>query len=379
MTGFYCRTQRFHKAFTLVEVMVAMLLGAFILNGILQVFIAAKQTYRVQGNLARLQENGRLAMDFISQDVRMAGYWGCIKKAPSTTGLKREDIYFYQFNTALQGFEAKTTPSATPAPAITPVTAWTPNLPISDAAFNLTSPDNVLEGSDILTVRRVNAPGLLVDKNASISTPLQLDSNSDKIIQAGFTQEAVDDGLVAIVTSCTEAGAFQVTDLSGSFIGHATSPAETGSGSRPAMPGNKSGNLPTALQGVKVHAVNSVNYYVATNRNKEKLLYRRTNAAPAEALVDGVEQMQILYGVDTNAIPSDLYSAPNYYVSADLVSDWQKVVSVRISLLVATFDDNMADHSLSYPRPFVDPNPQKPDRKIRRVFTSTIAIRNRLG
>jgi len=47
--------------------------------GVIQIFLSAKQAYRLQENLSRLQENGRFAMDFITKDVRMAGYAGFIQ------------------------------------------------------------------------------------------------------------------------------------------------------------------------------------------------------------------------------------------------------------------------------------------------------------
>lgn len=147
-------------------------------------------------------------------------------------------------------------------------------------------------------------------------------------------------------------------------------------------PGNNTANLSLGLIGAKVHAVNTVSYYVAVNGNGEKVLYRRKNATPAEELVDGVEEMQIIYGVD-----NDADSQPNYYVTADKIAqNWDKVVSVRVSLLLATLENVAAQ-----PVPYVFNSPNntptlpsndkddKPDTKIRRVFTSTIAIRNRLA
>ncbi|TAL47465.1 MAG: pilus assembly protein PilW, partial [Methylovulum sp.] len=55
---------------TLIEILIAMLLGVFLIGGVIQIFISTKQTYRMQEGLSRLQENGRFAMDFITKDVR---------------------------------------------------------------------------------------------------------------------------------------------------------------------------------------------------------------------------------------------------------------------------------------------------------------------
>ena len=66
--------------FTLIELMIAMLLGAFLIGGIMQIFLGSRQTYRMQENLSRLQENGRFAMEFITRDNRMMGYQGCASR-----------------------------------------------------------------------------------------------------------------------------------------------------------------------------------------------------------------------------------------------------------------------------------------------------------
>lgn len=72
------------SGFSLVEIMIALLIGLFLLGGILQMFSASQQTYRMQSNLARLQENGRFALDFLSRDIRMAGY--CIGSSVGVSG-----------------------------------------------------------------------------------------------------------------------------------------------------------------------------------------------------------------------------------------------------------------------------------------------------
>ncbi|SJM89759.1 Type IV pilus assembly protein PilW [Crenothrix polyspora] len=371
MTGFSYSPYRINKGFTLVELMVAMVLGAFFLNGLLQIFSSTKQTYRVQENLARLQENGRFAIDFISQDVRMAGYWGCGSKVPSITGLNAPSFFYMleknipgkdKLEKTIEGFEA------------TSASTWIPPL---DPVFNQIWLDKVVEGSDVLVVRRVNAQGFSVLNHAPALANLQLDATSKQLAEAGITE-----GTVVIATDCTNAEAFQVTNKINP-LEHKDIAATDETAKKAATPGNNLNNLLNTYRGGKVYAVNSVSYYVATNRNNEKLLYRRTNGAvkPDELqLVDGVEQMQVLYGVDT---ATDDDSSPNYYVKANLVNDWKNVVSVRISLLLATLDDNIAERSLPLPYPFNDAsvngeNPIPTDRKIRRAFTSTIAIRNRL-
>lgn len=387
MTAFCFRDRRLSKGFTLVELMIAMLLGAFFLNGVLHIFSAAKQSYRTQENLARLQENGRLALDFISQDVRMAGYWGCSKLAPDTKNFVRSDIFFYQFTKALEGFEAITPVSAGLS---TSVENWAPKLPVLDEAFDITSPDNILEGSDVLTIRKINPQGFLITSIDLKSKSLQVNATANELSAAGIIKPTpANDGVavVAVSADCASAQAFQITNvLSTGAIEYAAIAPKTGSALIAARPGNKT---ITTLPKYTVHLVNTTSYYVAT-KNNEKLLYRKTNTDVAEELVDGVEQMQILYGVDSDFTPTlGNYSAPNYYLTADQVGEgnWDKVVSVRVKLLLATAD-NVAAHRLPYIfnanlndlTETIPPDKEdKEDKKIRRVFTATIAIRNRLA
>lgn len=65
---------RKQQGLTLIEIMIALFIGVFLLSGILEIFINAKRTYRIQDALSGIQENGRLAMDYIGRDLRTAGY-----------------------------------------------------------------------------------------------------------------------------------------------------------------------------------------------------------------------------------------------------------------------------------------------------------------
>ena len=62
---------------SMVEIMVAVALSLIILAGVMHIFINNKQTYRVQEAFARLQENGRFALNLLAKDIRMTGYIGC--------------------------------------------------------------------------------------------------------------------------------------------------------------------------------------------------------------------------------------------------------------------------------------------------------------
>jgi Tfp pilus assembly protein PilW len=69
---------------TLIELMVALAIGALLMIGAVAVFMQSRTTFRIAESVARLQENARFALDVLEADVRMAHYWGL---TTTTTGI----------------------------------------------------------------------------------------------------------------------------------------------------------------------------------------------------------------------------------------------------------------------------------------------------
>jgi type IV pilus assembly protein PilW len=122
-------------------------------------------------------------------------------------------------------------------------------------------------------------------------------------------------------------------------------------------------------------AVAPANFYtdntsIITYSINNNALRRATNCTSND-IVEGIENMKILYGVETDAVGSANYGTPNFYVTANNIPDidadgtldWQRVVSIRITISVRTIDGNLTTTG---------------DGRIRRDFISTIAVRNRL-
>ena len=65
------------RGLTIVELMITILLSSFLLLGVLPLFINSNSSDRTNSSLARLQENGRIALDMLKQDLRRTGYQGC--------------------------------------------------------------------------------------------------------------------------------------------------------------------------------------------------------------------------------------------------------------------------------------------------------------
>jgi type IV pilus assembly protein PilW len=88
-------------------------------------------------------------------------------------------------------------------------------------------------------------------------------------------------------------------------------------------------------------------------------------------LVDNIENMQILYGIDT-----DNNNFANHYINATTVSTWEKVVSIRIALLLKTTRQiyNFKDNKTYTLNDVTLPAPN--DRFMRLQSISTISLRN---
>lgn len=64
------------RGVTLIELMVALVIGSILLIGAISVFSDSRRMFRTSETIARLQENARFALDTIEPDIRAAAYWG---------------------------------------------------------------------------------------------------------------------------------------------------------------------------------------------------------------------------------------------------------------------------------------------------------------
>ncbi len=67
---------RHQAAMTLVELMVALAIGSFLMIGTVQIFNQSRQAFVINESIARVQETAQFAMDTIEADLRMVSNWG---------------------------------------------------------------------------------------------------------------------------------------------------------------------------------------------------------------------------------------------------------------------------------------------------------------
>ncbi|WP_221252104.1 PilW family protein [Desulfuromonas versatilis] len=324
----------------LVELLVAAAIGLILLGGLYQVFISSSNAYRHDEQLSRLQENGRFALEALTREIRMAGYRGCFASGELVNTLN-DTGFSYAFNTAVQGFEAS-------GPG-----TWTPALHASITG--------ALGGSDVLTLR----------STASGAAPLttQMPPPSADLKVPDGTSSLVDGGIV-MISNCSGGAIFQITNYnpSNGNIVHNTGSSE--------VPGNATKDLGQAYgPGAEVVPVTTTSYYVAANAEGLPCLYRKgATAAAAEELVEGVDNLQVRYGEDTDGDRS-----VDQYVTANAVSDWAGVLAVRVGLLLRSVDPlpkkDPDTRTYTFNGTTIDP----PDERVlRQVYVTTVGLRNRL-
>ncbi len=282
------------QGLTLIELMVALLISLLIMAGLFTVYQSNQRGFRLNDGLTRVQENGRFALDFLSRDIRQAGF---PSRDPNSNVVFPPEFQFFLFTGGL-----------------------------NDAAV-VGNPNT----SDTLSLRHGMFGSLTTDCAGAFPVPGDpTQGNSDGLIDLN------QNGKIWSSDGNTTLNVYDIQD--------------TGR---------------TNNRGLPVFAL-------FCNGNE---------------MVEGIENMQVLYGVDTDPNPTTRdYVANQYYtfnlipdLDGDGVTDWGNIVSLRIALLASSVDEKTNTPS---PRTFrlLDINiPAFADQKIRRVYTTTILLRNNMA
>jgi type IV pilus assembly protein PilW len=402
---------------TLIELMLAVAISAILLLGVGTLYGNSKRTYTVDEEFARLQENARFAMKYLVEDIRMAGYMGCVNNNNTAGKLGCflvagsyvcDNTSTSMLDAGLVGFEAaNTNPGgaayalqtnvAAPYGLITagPTASWT-NSTTPALPAQLTAARPPVAGSDIIIIHHGN------DRSGRLSLPTNNAAAATLTIadptNAGLTGTpchtpsdiCVND--IVIVSDCQKARVFQATALA-----NAGGTIQITAGGAPGNiafawdPPPSGANFFSAAD-TEVMKLRTYAYFVANNSAGHPALFRHNGIAVAgfnnlpEELVEGIENMQILYGVDTDAD-----GVANQYSPASAVNftnPANPIVSVRISLLVRSRDNipNRPTVPQTYPLAGTgitnsangpSSTGLQPDQRLRKIFTTTIKIRNK--
>lgn len=361
---------------TLVELMVSVTIGLLVVGAVTYLYVGSKGAYRGNESVARIQEAGRFALDSITRDVRRSGALGCGTMAsiapnqPVTITVAAPVTLAVGPANAIRGFS----PSAyTPLPTAQPA-AWT--APTGAPLY---------WGGDILQLQ--TASGTPVRVTATPDTTngkIQISDNRvPNSTAANFNQNDY-----ALLANCSAATVLQITG--NPVVPTATQNATLGfaqaGGVVPPISSSGPGVFTPTSYPTLQH-FDQVTYYVGKVPNSNPVqaaLYRYSaSSGNAEELVENIEDMDVVYGVDTacQATPT----ACNF-VHANNVIDWTKVVSVRVSVIAVGDQSGVAPAAQSLLFHGSDPNPTPanatawtaPDTRLRQIYVASAALRDRL-
>jgi type IV pilus assembly protein PilW len=341
------------RGFSMVELMVAMVLGLILLGGVISIFQSSKVTYNTNEKTARLQENGRVALDFLTHDLRSAGYLGCAK-VPQwfVSTLNGQTTFLWNYSTPLQGYESNGSGT------------WAPALPGGTDALNPAPVNN----SDVVVVRGLLRDGIALELEADVAG-----GTGDPVV---LKTTPASPGQIMVITDCESASVFQTTAW--------TPGATTGTISHATTAGFVPGNLNTDLvanfnANSRILPLQTYVYYVGNDAAGLPGLYRQSGATkPAELLIEGVSALQVAYAVDT--VGNDRIA--DGYFAANAVTNWDNVISITLAMLLQSeLNGGTRPDAKTYQllptavggKLIAAAN----DRRQRMVFTTTIAVRNR--
>jgi len=339
--------------FSLVELMVALAISLFLVLGISYIYSGSKQTYRVEENLARMQESGRLAFEYLSRDIRAAGDFGCPSKtavaatatAGATCGGWPTDSKIQPLICTLDNGNCAGT------------TAATLNLNPTRAIYGYNS-----SGPSDVTSIVANTDSIVVTGSTPTSAYISQDSAGVLTVK---TSGGVASGDILIASDCKSAVAFQACSIpSATTVSHNNTKA-----GGCAVKGNVCTNWDATIYGNLaggsiLKLVRNIYYIKGTS------LYRRDVSNTETELVPNVEDMQITYGV---AASTD--TSATQYLAAGSVTNWGLVKSVHIELLIRSPDDYLSTAKQKYY--FNGSDSTAADYRLRLVMATTIGIRNR--
>jgi type IV pilus assembly protein PilW len=329
--------------------------------GVLQLFAANKASYRLTEDISSMQESARFAMSQLEHDIRMAGFTGC-------TGRNQDNILIqpqftlpntFTAGNGIEGWEAAGT-------AYGGYSVLADDAAVSDASDSgwstvggviLDDDTNALSSSDVVRLWHVDGNGVLVNVSGG-----SVDAGKDPPYEANDTLMLTDCSRVDIVRVCSVDSDFDASL-------------------------NCSPNTPLNLlndSGVAVaYKLAGWVYYIgkrATDPDYPDVppaLFRReislnSTAGNPQELVQGVEALQLQYGIDTSTVPDGVADA---YVDADNVNDWNNVVSLRVHLLMQSFREDLVDGSQTFN--FNGAAVTANDGRLRFPFVATVSLRNR--
>lgn len=332
--------QRPVGGFSLVEVLVSIAIALLLLAGIIQLFVSNKQAYRLQEGISILNENARFSLSQLKYHLRMADHWGGVDPNvidTSTAPAITDDCSagYATDNIGLKGYEGDATVPA----------ELTACIPAGDYVAN----------SDIIVMRYGTAPvdGLITDDLDADEVYLRVAAGRRGQIFKGDNAGSLSSDLTDSDTSSLEP--FNIQNYPFDFVAYFVRPCSSQNAGTAGVCDAADDDTPTLVR-----------------------LRLQGTSLVQEDIAAGVEQMQIVYGVDTN----DNLNADTYKTATEIeaANEWPNVVSARFDLLVRSQETDISYDATGDTIDMVGGDshtvPAGAGQHQRKLFNSVIQIRN---
>ena len=373
------------RGFSLVELMISLVLGTLVVAGVSQLFVANSEAYNLLEGQSRMQESARMSLEFIGRNARQAGYRGCFSRNDEirSTILPVSSIpYEFDLRFAVAGYDAQG--AGVWAPAIAAVLPSTNSSGVDTNVFKTTNGDGagagidlgqIISGTDVITFRNLS------QVEARLGVEL-LTEAADPRVHIGVGWNEFEKDHLVMIHDCEKGTIFRVTDLSPDLagnpsassqdltIGHDMDDTDATRNSSLRLASTNNFNTDAAISAIESHT-----YFIAPGGGVNnagqtpRSLWRKSGMQAPVELVEGVEDLQILYGVDT-----DNDRTPNQYLPANLVLDWRQLTTLNVTVVVNSIDDTGGTTMSSAGCP--QPAGCAVDGLQRRTFTQTFQLRN---
>ncbi|MDO6513886.1 MULTISPECIES: PilW family protein [Neptuniibacter] len=309
------------KGFSLIELMIALVLGLFLIGGVISVFMGSSRSFNSNEALSRVQENGRFALELIAQDVRNTGYKGnCFVDALDIIDTSDSDYKAdaYDINDPIKGWDDPT------------------------GEFFVGDLTDYVAGTDLILV-----------KHAAEDAGAVLSVNVDATDSTFITVGGETPGAILVMSDAAGCDMFQNTAASDTAdLQRGTAGQTINNQSVAAKPLS---HAYLAGGGTSISLFSSTLFYIGSGLTSSSALRSISydNGAPNDQeLVEGVSDLTITYGIASGAGSTLDYS--NTATQVQAAGDWDDVVAVRVTIDVDG------------------------DQNISHQFSTTIALRNRL-
>lgn len=333
---------RFHsqRGFTLVELMIAMLLGLVVVGGAISVLISNKNSYRTNEGVSQIQESARTAFELLARDIRQTGGTGC-DNARRMANVLGSTATWWQSWASVRGFDGAQADTA--------------------VAFSATTGERV-NGTDSLQLRSIDGSGFPVDVHAAGAGTMRINN-------AGLGSLAASD--IMVVCDFDHSAMFQASLYDGPTstlsYGLAGSPGNCSTGlGFPTNCDGGTGNVYTFARNSWVGRLFAVDWYIGNNGRAAdggRSLYRRRlspgGVVLTEEVISGVTDMQIRYGRNGNDNVVDATGVVG-------ATAWAAVNSVFITVTVTSTDSRVSTSSAVN------------TGRLQRTFTYVVTLRNRV-